>query len=34
MGRIRGGAQSVAFALGAGVASVFSGDVDGLSFRR
>ena len=34
MGRIRGGAQSVAFALGAGVASVFSGDVHGLSFRR
>ena len=34
MGRLRGGAQSVAFALGAGVASVVSGDVDGLSFRR
>lgn len=32
--RLRGSAQSVAFALGAGVASVFSGDVDGLSFRR
>jgi len=34
MRRLRGGAQSVAFALGAGVASVFSGDVDGLSFRQ
>ncbi|SFS03338.1 protease-4 [Halomicrobium zhouii] len=34
MRRLRGGAQSVAFALGAGVASVFSGDVDGLTFRR
>ena len=33
-GKLRGGAQSVAFALGAGVASAFEGDVDGLSFRR
>ena len=32
--RIRGGAQSVAFALGAGLISAFEGDVDGLSFRR
>jgi protease-4 len=29
--RIRGGAQSAAFALGAGVASTVAGDVDGLS---
>ncbi|WP_225334025.1 signal peptide peptidase SppA [Halomicrobium urmianum] len=33
-GRLRGGAQRVAFALGAGVAAAVSGDVDGLSFRR
>jgi protease-4 len=33
-GKFRGGAQHVAFALGAGVASAFDGDVDGLSFRR
>ncbi len=32
--KLRGGAQAVAFALGAGVASAFEGDVDGLSFRR
>jgi protease-4 len=32
--RVRGGAQSVAFALGAGVASTFTGDVDGLSFEQ
>lgn len=32
--RLRGGAASAAFALGAGVASAFRGDVDGLSFRR
>ncbi len=32
--RLRGNARSVAFALGAGVASAFGGDVDGLSFRR
>ncbi|MBX0285967.1 signal peptide peptidase SppA [Haloarcula salinisoli] len=32
--KIRGGAQSVAFALGAGLTSAFEGDVDGLSFRR
>ena len=34
MQKLRGGAQAVAFALGAGVASAFEGDVDGLSFRR
>ncbi|WP_324758506.1 signal peptide peptidase SppA [Haloarcula montana] len=35
-GRLRGGAQRVAFALGAGVASAFddTGDIDGVSFRR
>jgi protease-4 len=33
-GRLRGGAQSVAFALGAGMASTLNGDFDGLSFRR
>jgi len=33
-GRLRGGAQSVAFALGAGIASTVDGDLDGLSFRR
>ncbi|WP_276271252.1 signal peptide peptidase SppA [Haloarcula litorea] len=32
--RLLGGAQATAFAFGAGVASVFDGDVDGLSFRR
>ena len=32
--KLRGGAQAVAFALGAGIASTFEGDVDGLSFRR
>jgi len=32
--KVRGGAQAVAFALGAGVTSAFEGDVDGLSFRR
>lgn len=32
--RLRAGSQTVAFALGAGVASAFSGDVDGLSFRQ
>ena len=32
--KLRGGMQAVAFALGAGVASTFDGDVDGLSFRR
>lgn len=32
--KLRGGAQSVAFALGAGLASAVDGDVDGLSFRR
>ncbi|GGN85936.1 MULTISPECIES: signal peptide peptidase SppA [Haloarcula] len=34
MGRLRGGAQRVAFAFGAGLASTVGGDVDGLSFRR
>ena len=34
MSRVRGGAQAVAFALGAGISSTFEGDVDGLSFRR
>jgi len=33
-GKLRGGAQRVAFAFGAGVAGVLSGDVDGLRFRR
>jgi protease-4 len=35
-GMLRGGAQQVAYALGAGVASAFEGDgdVDGLQFRR
>jgi len=32
--KFRGGAEQVAFALGAGVAGTFDGDVDGLSFRR
>ncbi|MFB6074439.1 MAG: signal peptide peptidase SppA [Haloarculaceae archaeon] len=32
--RLRGGAQSVAFALGAGIASVSPGDIEGLSFRE
>jgi len=32
--RLRGGAQSVAFALGSGIASSVDGDLDGLSFRR
>jgi len=32
--KLRGGAQRVAFAFGAGVASAFDGDLDGLSFRR
>jgi protease-4 len=32
--KLRGGAQAVAFALGAGVSSAFEGDVNGLSFRR
>ena len=32
--KLRGGAQHVAFALGAGVANAFEGDVDGLTFRR
>ncbi|WP_324662983.1 signal peptide peptidase SppA [Haloarcula sediminis] len=31
--KLRGGAQAVAFALGAGLTSAFEGDVDGLSFR-
>jgi protease-4 len=34
MSRVRGGAQAVAFALGAGVTSAFDGDIDGFSFRR
>jgi len=34
MSRVRGGAQAVAFALGAGLSSPVEGDVDGLSFRR
>jgi protease-4 len=34
LSKIRGGAQAVAYALGAGVASAFDGDTDGLSFRR
>ena len=33
-GKLRGGAQQVAFALGAGIASVADGDIEGLSFRR
>jgi len=33
-GRLQTGAQTAAFALGAGVASAFDGDLDGLSFRR
>jgi protease-4 len=33
-GRLRGGAQSVAFAFGAGIADAVDGDLDGLSFRR
>ena len=33
-GKLRGGAQRVAFALGAGIAGVADGDVEGLSFRR
>jgi len=33
-GKLRGGAQRVAFALGAGIAGVADGDIDGLSFRR
>lgn len=32
--RVRGGAQAVAFALGAGLTSAFEGDVDGFSFRQ
>jgi protease-4 len=32
--KIRGGAQAVAFALGAGLISAFEGDVDGFSFRQ
>jgi len=32
--KIRGGAQAVAFALGAGLTSAFEGDVDGFSFRQ
>ncbi|MFB6183480.1 MAG: signal peptide peptidase SppA [Haloarculaceae archaeon] len=32
--RLRGGAGAVAFALGAGVASVLTGDVDGIRFRQ
>jgi len=32
--KLRGGAQQVAFALGAGVASTFEGDIDGLRFSR
>jgi protease-4 len=32
--KLRGSAQSVAFALGAGIGSAVDGDVDGLSFRR
>jgi len=34
MSKVRGGAQAVAFALGAGLTSAFEGDVDGFSFRR
>ncbi|MBX0293656.1 signal peptide peptidase SppA [Haloarcula nitratireducens] len=34
MERLRGGAQQVAFALGAGITSTAEGDVDGLSFRK
>jgi len=33
-GKLRGGAQQVAFALGAGIASVADGDIEDLSFRR
>ena len=33
-GKLRGGTQRVAFALGAGIASVADGDIEGLSFRR
>ncbi|MDT3435112.1 signal peptide peptidase SppA [Haloarcula sp. 1CSR25-25] len=33
-GKLRGGAQRVAFALGAGIAGVADGDIEGLSFRR
>ncbi len=33
-GKLRGGAQQVAFALGAGIAGVADGDIEGLSFRR
>ncbi|KAA9397185.1 signal peptide peptidase SppA [Haloarcula sp. CBA1130] len=32
--KLRGGAQQVAFALGAGIAGVADGDIEGLSFRR
>ncbi|MFB6308176.1 MAG: signal peptide peptidase SppA [Haloarculaceae archaeon] len=32
--KLRGGAQRVAFALGAGIANTLGGDVDGYSFRR
>ena len=32
--KIRGGAQAVAFALGAGLTSAFDGDIDGFSFRQ
>ncbi|MBV0923493.1 signal peptide peptidase SppA [Halomicroarcula limicola] len=34
MERLRGGAQQVAFALGAGITDAAEGDVDGLSFRK
>ncbi|MDS0281275.1 signal peptide peptidase SppA [Haloarcula onubensis] len=34
MSRVRGGAQAVAFALGAGLTSAFDGDVDGFTFRQ
>ncbi|RLM42202.1 signal peptide peptidase SppA [Haloarcula sp. Atlit-47R] len=33
-GKLRGGTQQVAFALGAGIAGVADGDIEGLSFRR
>jgi len=33
-GKLRGGAQQIAFALGAGLAGVADGDIEGLSFRR
>jgi len=34
LSKVRGGAQAVAFALGAGISSAFDGDVGGLSFRQ